>query len=64
MATAMAVLQGISAYSQHAVTLYNARRVVKIEALQPTLGRLASSVSFRRQFSASGPAATASQQAP
>ena len=65
VATAMAVLQGISAYSQHAVTLYNARRVVKIETMQPALGRLLSSRSFRRQFSASAPPVpTASQPGP
>jgi hypothetical protein len=45
----MAVLQGISAYSQHAVTLYNARRVVDIEVVGSGLGRLTSSVSFRRR---------------
>ena len=49
MATAMAVLQGISAYSQHAVTLYNARQTIKIEEVRPTLGRLTSNLSFRRQ---------------
>ena len=49
MATAMAVLQGISAYSQHAVMLYNAKEVVKIEEMRPALGRLTSSISFRRQ---------------
>jgi hypothetical protein len=49
VATAMVVLQGISAYSQHAVTLYNAREVVNIEEMQPALGRLSSSLSFRRR---------------
>jgi hypothetical protein len=49
----MAVLQGISAYSQHAVTLYNAKDTVKIEEMRPALGRLASSLSFRRSNSGS-----------
>ena len=64
VATVMAVLQGISAYSQHAVTLYGARRVVKVEALQPTPGRLSSAMTFRPQFSGPAASATTSQPGP